>query len=398
MAVKRDRLTWMVYSQIAIYGFSLYSFGPAVTLLGDDEHVSRAIAALHGTGLAVGTVVAGLLAPRLIRRFGRVRMMWVALTTLSAGVLVMISCNIVPITIFGAVLSGIGGTLIGNLAVALLTSHHGGAVGRASVTESTGVGASVGTLAPLCVGGSIAIGLGWRAAMLGTVAITIAVAIVFGRSVPRDQPSAHAEPVHHTTGRLPLEYWRACVVLVMTTAVEFSMTIWTSDVLHHHDGLSKGTAATGVTAIVAGMAIGRLSCSRLALRYSADALLLTSYAVMLVGFTAFWISTTPVLAFAGLFVSGLGISLHFPLGVTRMVAFSQGRPDVATSVASLGAGLAIGIAPFALGALADNVGSHTAMLVVPAFVLVATVGVLTTRRKPSTRVPRVIGDASAAPA
>ena len=79
MAVQRDRLTWMVYSQIAIYGLSLYSFAPAVTLLGDDEHVSKAIAALHGTGLAVGTVVAGLLAPRLIRRLGRVRMMWAAL-------------------------------------------------------------------------------------------------------------------------------------------------------------------------------------------------------------------------------------------------------------------------------------------------------------------------------
>ncbi len=349
MAVQRDRLTWMVYSQIAIYGFSLYSFAPAVTLLGDDEHISKAVAALHGTGLAVGTVVAGVLAPRLIRRFGRVRMMWAALTTLSAGVLVMVSCDVVPITIGGAVLSGIGGTLIGNLAVALLTAHHGGALGRASVTESTGVGATVGTFAPLCVGGSIAIGLGWRAAMLGTVALTIAVAMVFGRSVPRDQPSAHAAPVQNKPGRLPLEYWRACMVLVMTTAVEFSMTIWTSDVLHNHDGLSKGTAATGVTAIVAGMAIGRLSCSRLALRYSADGLLLTSYAVMLVGFTAFWISTTPVLSFAGLFVSGLGISLHFPLGITRMVAFSDGRPDVATSVASLGAGLAIGIAPFGLG-------------------------------------------------
>ena len=38
--------------------------------------------------------------------------------------------------------------------------------------------------------------------VLGTVALTIAVALVFGRSVPRDQPSAHAAPVHHLPGRL----------------------------------------------------------------------------------------------------------------------------------------------------------------------------------------------------
>lgn len=141
------------------------------------------------------------------------------------------------------------------------------------------------------------------------------------------------------------------------------------------------------------MAIGRLACSRLALRYSADGLLLTSYAVMLVGFTAFWVSTIPVLAFAGLFVAGLGISLNFPLGITRMVAFSDGRPDVATAVASLGAGVAIGLAPFGLGALADTVGSHTAMLVVPAFTLIAIVGVVTTRRQPSTHV--LVSDAPA---
>ena len=76
-----------------------------------------------------------------------------------------------------------------------------------------------------------------------------------------------------------------------------------------------------------------------------------------------------------------------------MVAFSDGRPDVATAVASLGAGIAIGLAPFGLGALADTVGSHTAMLVVPVFTLIATVGVVTTRRLPSTRA--LISDAPA---
>jgi fucose permease len=169
----------------------------------------------------------------------------------------------------------------------------------------------------------------------------------------------------------------------MTNAIEFSMTIWSSDVLTHHDGLSKGAAATGVTAIVTGMTIGRFSTARLALRYSADTLLLFAFGVNIIGFGVFWMSTNPVVAFAGLFIAGLGISLQFPLSITRAVRFSDGRPDLATAYAALGGGFAIAVAPFGLGALADHVGSHTAMTVVPLFVLLAAAGVATTRRPPS---------------
>ena len=36
-ALIRDRLTWTVYLQLAIYGYFLYSFTPSVNLLRDDE-------------------------------------------------------------------------------------------------------------------------------------------------------------------------------------------------------------------------------------------------------------------------------------------------------------------------------------------------------------------------
>ena len=62
----------------------------------------------------------------------------------------------------------------------------------------------------------------------------------------------------------------------------------------------------------------------------------------------------------------------------------------------MGTGIAIGIAPFALGALADHVGSQTALLAVPVFIVLATVGVATSRRAPDpvppSAVPIAIGD------
>jgi MFS family permease len=125
-------------------------------------------------------------------------------------------------------------------------------------------------------------------------------------------------------------------------------------------------------------------------------LLLCVFGITIVGFGVFWVSTIPWLAYLGLFISGLGISLQFPLAITRIVGFSDGRPDVATAYASLGTGFAIGVAPFGLGALADQVGSHTAMVVIPGFAVLAALGVATTRRRPdpvaSEDATIVIGD------
>jgi MFS family permease len=393
----------MTYLQLAIYGYFLYAFTPSVTLLRDDEHTSRAISGLHGTGLAVGAMLTAVLGPQLISRFGRALMIWVALGILCLGVFVFISCDVVAVTITGAFLAGFGGTLVINIAVAILTAHHPGATGGAAVTQANGLSAACGILAPLLVGGAVSIGVGWRAGVVVTVVFAAGVAAVFVRRVRPDAIPAAPVVTHPEGRRLSREYWRACFVIVMTNAIEFSMTIWSSDVLTHHDGLSKGTAATGVTAIVTGMTIGRLSSGRMTLRYGSDTLLLFVFGLTLVGFGVFWISTNAVLAFVGLFIAGLGISLQYPLAITRAVGFSDGRPDLATAYAALGGGFAVGAAPFGLGALADHVGSHTAMTVVPVFVLLAAVGVATARRPPNAvrvavaaqTLPVVIGDATA---
>ena len=77
-----------------------------------------------------------------------------------------------------------------------------------------------------------------------------------------------------------------------------------------------------------------------------------------VGFAVFWASTSAPLAVAGLLVCGLGVSLYFPLGLSRAIAVSDGRPDQATARVGVGAALASGVGPFVLGALADAAGIH----------------------------------------
>ena len=76
-------------------------------------------------------------------------------------------------------------------------------------------------------------------------------------------------------------------------------------------------------------------------------------------------------AVLGLALLGLGLSLQFPLSLVRTMDASGGRPDTANALASVGTGLASGLAPFALGALADRVGVHSGFLLVPGLLLAA---------------------------
>jgi MFS family permease len=388
----------MGYFELAIWGYFLYAFAPSVTLLRDDEHISRAVSGLHGTALAAGTVLAGIFGSRLIRRFGRAHMMWAALTIMAGGVVIITSCKVFPITMAGALIAGLGGTLTNNIVTAMLTAHHQGRAARVAVTQGNGLGSGAGIFAPLLIGGSIALGVGWRAGMLIILVPILAVIMKFRHTVTPDAIGVQPPEAHAATGRLPLEYWRACFVIVMTTAIEFSMTIWSSDVLHNHFGLSKGMATTGVTAIVAGMTVGRFASGRLTLRYHADALLLCVFGISISGFVVFWMATVPWAAFVGLFITGLGISLQFPLAITRAIGFAGGRPDLGAAYTSLATGSAIALAPFGLGAFADHVGAHTALLVVPVFVLLGIVGVATTRGRPLAVPAAVIGDVQVNPA
>lgn len=369
--LERDRLTWLTYAQLGLYGYFLYGFGPSVALLRDEQGFSRAVAGLHGTALATGALASALVVAPLVARFGRARVIWGGLSVLGAGVLVYTSATVLALTLLGAFLGSFGGSFAITSSSAVLTDRHGPR-GASAVSEANATAAGVGMLAPLVVGGAVAVGIGWRAALLVVVPALVVLAVA-GRNVSVPRP---AGPVAGTgVGRLPARYWVSWVVLVAGIGVEFCMVLWTGDALRDRTGMSSGAAAAGLTAVVGGMALGRLLGGRLALRRDVDTLLLRAIATSGLGFAVFWWTDVAAIALGGLVVCGLGIALFYPLGVVRAIGASQGRPDLASARGGLAAALASGAGPFGLGALADQVGIHAALLVVPALLVVAAAGV-----------------------
>ena len=367
----RDRLTWLTYAQLGTYGYFLYGFGPSVSLLRDEHGFSRSIAGLHGTALAVGALVSALVVAPLVRRRGRAAVIWGGLGLLAAGIVAYVAAPGPPLTLAGALLGSFGGSFAITLSAAVLSDRHG-EQGPSAVTEANAVAAAVGLLAPLVLGAAVATGAGWRAAVLVVLPV-LAALFALGRGVTVPAPTAAVPGTG--AGRLPARYWVSWGVLTAGIGVEFCLILWTADALRGRTGLSAAVAASGVTALVAGMAVGRLVGGRLALRHPPDRLLTGAILTAGLGFAGFWLTETAVVAMAGLVVCGLGVALFYPLGVSRAIAASQGRPDLASARGGLAAALASGAGPVGLGALADQVGLHTALLVVPALLAVAAAGI-----------------------
>ena len=200
--------------------------------------------------------------------------------------------------------------------------------------------------------------------------------------IPAPRPAGDQPAAPKATFRdLPRRFWINQLAGVCSGAIEFCLTLWCATLLTDRAHLSAGVAATGVTAVVAGMAIGRAAGGRLALRVPIDRLIFAAFGTNIVGFALFWATPNAVLMFGGLAVAGLGVSLQYPLISARGIEMAGGQAELAGAVNMFGSGLAVGTAPFALGFLSDRVGIHTAYLLLPAFIVAAALAIAASGRR-----------------
>ncbi|MGY0003361.1 MFS transporter [Micromonospora sp. I033] len=388
----RDRTTWLTYAQLGLWGFFLYGFGPVVPLLRDEQGTSAAVAGLHSTGIAVGALAGGALFAPAARRLGRGPAIWLGLAGLAAGVAALGLLRPLPATLAAvAVIATFGMMVISGVNV-VLTAHHGPAA-PAALSEANAACAGMGILAPLVIGATVDAGLGWRPVMaveVGLITLVALAAVTFRVRLPKAAPATAAaadpdRPILDTNrssrtetvqdlGRravLPRAYWIAWVLMAVTGSIEVCLSLWTADVLRTHAGLSAGGASAAVAAIVCGMFAGRLAGGRLALRWRPVPLLLAALTVSLAGFALFWSAPVGWLAVTGLVVLGLGNALHYPLAISIALAVAGPAADKAAGWSSYSMGVGFGIAPVALGWVADGVGPHLAFLLLPGFIAAA---------------------------
>jgi fucose permease len=366
--IVRDRPTWLSYLNIGLFGYFLYAFGPTVALLRDEQGYTRSVASLHGTAMALGSVLVGLTATRFVRWMGRGAMLRLGSALMAGGILVYTGFDPLPLTLLGIFLAACGGTFAMVGVNAFLPAHHGAASARA-MSEAHGLGATMGLLGPLAIGGGVAIGWGWRPGLLATCAGLVVLEVLRGRRLADfDTELDHhaAAPSSEKRARLPRLYWYAFAVFALCAGTEFSLTLWGSDLLRERAGLGEAAAAAALVTIVGGMAVGRVGGSAVVGRFEPDRVLMGTMALSIAGFAIAWFSSSPVPMLIGFAITGLGLGLQSPLAISRAVLASGGQVDRGSGLASVAAGAASGVAPFVLAAVADAIGVHLAFLIVPA--------------------------------
>ncbi|CAN2173095.1 AraJ Arabinose efflux permease [Candidatus Nanopelagicaceae bacterium] len=367
--VKRDKYFWTITLQTVVVNIFLGSFGPAQPLLRADQGTSLTIAGLHGTALGLASIIAGFANPHLVHRFGRGQTGWIGLGVFSIGLTIFVTASAVPVTIGAALITGFGTSTIINNFVTSLNAHYDKRLAPVAITQANAIG-SAGYVTGTLIVGSIATAYRdmWRFGML--LALPLAAYLYF---VMRDKSPEEHVPSEHgpQSGKLSLKFWISWLGFVAMISSEFATSFWAAALVIDRTDASPAISTLVIAALGTGMGLGRWFWGRILKRWHPDQQLIIIIAVQFVGFGVLWFSHNLLLSFISLLAAGLGISSQFALGSLRMIGLSDHRPDLAIGKASLGAGVAIGGAPFLLGVLGDAFGISRAYIMVPVLILIA---------------------------
>jgi MFS family permease len=401
--VRHDRVTVTAFGTCIAWGFFLYAFSSATPLVAQDLHIDKAVAGLHGTALAVGAVIAALAMAPLVGRWGRRRVAVVGLTVAAVGMVGLASAPSIFLTLPLMTFTAMGGTIALPISFTILIAHHGPA-GTAAITEGNASGSLVGILGPLTVAVAVAIGWGWRAAIIVAALLTSLVALATARlgdspvlhgerpRLPATAPDGSARPprtlpqligsvfgapgrllakVRARPGRSVAAFAAFTGVATMGSMLEFATTFWAAQLLMARTGADASIAITCLAAFLVGLTSGRLLAAPLSLRHSPVVILALWIGVGIAGWACLWFSTSLVVMVIGLGILGFGIGPQYPFGIDFAVRHSPFSPDRSQSLLQICSNTGVGLAPFLSGWLGDLVGVHMAFLCVPVYAAIA---------------------------
>jgi len=362
---QRNGQFWLLALQVATVNFFTGGFGPSQALLREDQGTSLGIAGLHGTALGIAAIIAGGLNSKLVHRFGRSNTTWIGLTIFSLGIVFFVFAPPVQLTLIATLFAGLGTSVVINN-VNTAGSHAFAERSHTAVAQLNAI-AIAGFVAGNFIVGTTAniVREQWRLGLLITIPF-IFLLFIKGRKF---EPDSHIpDEDGPQRGKLSIGFWFSFAGFFLSICAEFATSFWSASLISNRTEASAAISTLAVIAFGSGVGTGRWYAGRLLKRFHADEQLKMALILQFIAFGLFWSSHNLVFSLITLFIVGLGISVQFPLFTLRMVAFSEGRPDLAIGKSSIAAGIAIGSSPLLLGILGDNFGISRAYIMVPVLI------------------------------
>jgi predicted MFS family arabinose efflux permease len=370
---QRNGQFWLLALQVATVNFFTGGFGPSQALLREDQGTSLSIAGLHGTAMGVAAIIAGWLNSKMAHRFGRSNSTWIGLIIFSIGIVFFVFAPPVQLTLLATLIAGFGiSVVINNVNTA--GSHAFAERSHTAVAQINAVAIAGFVTGNFVIGTTANIVRDqWRVGLLITIPFILGM-FILGRKY---QPDSHIpDESGPQRGKLSRGFWISFTGFFISISAEFATSFWSASLISDRTDASSAISTLAVIAFGTGVGTGRWYAGRLLKRFHADEQLKIALALQFVAFGLFWSSHILVFSLLTLFFVGLGISVQFPLFTLRMVAFSEGRPDLSIGKSSIAAGIAIASSPLLLGILGDNFGISRAYIMVPVLIALGFTSVL----------------------
>jgi predicted MFS family arabinose efflux permease len=367
----QKRSMWVSFTYLATWSYVLYGLGIATPYLRDDLRLTAFQAGLHASALAGGVLIAGVSTDRLARLVGIRWLPGVELAVIGLGIAMFALAPGLAISLAGAIFIGLGGSIVVT-DVNVRLSRVNGTGSHRLLAQAYGLSMIMAGIAPLAIGLAASQLHSWRIALALPVAAFAALTAL--RSSERDVASAETERRH---GRLPAAYWVTWFLIILCVSVEFSFVYWGSTLVDRRTGIGASDATILASLFVLGMFLGRTAIGLgFGTGRSPRALLGGSLIVALIGGSLAWISAVPALSGLGLLLGGLGTAALFPVTLNVALQMSPKAQIEASARMSLASGIAILVAPSALGLAADAVGVVGAWTIMPGLAIAALVVVV----------------------
>lgn len=369
---------WALYALLGLYAFLQNAIGPAVPFLRAEFHLDYTFAALHISSFAVGMMISGLVAPTVIRRFGVHAALWGGQFGTLAGLTALVLAPTPWVSLGAILIAAVTGTISLAAVQASVAGQAGPHRGQA-LLEANLAASLTSAAAPFVLVLGTVLGTGWRT-LWPAFALALAATLVLGWKPVAQTVPDRASGAEGGSGRLPWSFLRAWLLIFVGVGTEWCVGFWAAEYLKGLPGGSVGLAAAGAGTFQLAAVAGRLLSSRITGKLGERTILLGAVVLVAAGFPLYWSLASPLVAFAGLALCGLGVSVFYPLGLSMAIGVAGDQAAKASSLATLASGSAIFVAPLALGALADRWSLSAALFAIPAG-LVVLVSLLFVRRR-----------------
>lgn len=334
--------------------------------LRDELQISYTTGGLHFSAYAAGYSLSGILSRYLPHRWGRSQRIWGAAGGMAIAALALAFGRSIWLTVPSAGLIGVFGSMLWIAVQAALSDwqaeHRTIAISEANVAASLSA-----SLVPLLMGQTERIGWGWRAALYLAVLVLIGMSV---RSRAVTIPERSQTTPSMLRQGLPKRFWLYWGVLFLAVAIEFCLFFWGADFLETGLGWEKSNAVSAMSLYRVAGFMGRVLGSGLSRKIRGERLLMGAIAFAGLGFPLLWLGQVALLNLFGLAIAGIGVANFYPLISALALGTVGAQSDAASARLAIAVGMAIFVAPFLLGWIADQVEIWQAM----GFVMVLWVG------------------------